>query len=503
MDLAQVCERQKGQETCSFHPGQNVATICMTCGILVCLECITSPEHDGHSFKKLKDCLRDPTEKLAKRINKIEKNIIVAIDKELTTTETLTSERNQKREDKISLLKKRGDHLKTRIDECTAEFGNQFGEDFQKDTQLLETHVVGLQSLRETLVTEKKDCTDVLVNGSDILKYDAGAEVPDTGVEIIPKRPNISDIDITRTHHEDATSLIKEALGISIQIRDASGLPKKSELETKLGNQVFATSLILSGFQNAQAYVSIEPINREIAWAHSRIPYDTLYLITNEGREIYQLPVQEGYPLSILPTTGDLYGGFYKPNTIRRIDFSGKTAIIIHTKTDPDHIKMTKDGHVLVGTDEPPALICKYTITGELLYTSSDKHKVKDIDHCSKTQNIVAACKFEGVVILDTKLNKLYTFTGLKGEERSVFESWTAVFDKHGNIIVGDYNNKEIYMLDGNSYNLIQKLHVDGLSCPIELRLYRNILWIRSRHPGKIMSVELKGDVPVFGVQKA
>ena len=83
MDTAQVCDRARGQETCPFHKGQKISTLCTTCGILVCLKCMTSSEHDGHSFKEITSCLREPTDNLAKHITEIENRLLKEVDKEL------------------------------------------------------------------------------------------------------------------------------------------------------------------------------------------------------------------------------------------------------------------------------------------------------------------------------------------------------------------------------------------------------------------------------------
>ena len=48
---------------------------------------MTSTEHDGHSFKKLKDSLREPIDNVTKRVKKIEKEILPAIHVELKCTE--------------------------------------------------------------------------------------------------------------------------------------------------------------------------------------------------------------------------------------------------------------------------------------------------------------------------------------------------------------------------------------------------------------------------------
>ena len=41
-------------------------------------------------------------------------------------------------------------------------------------------------------------------------------------------------------------------------------------------------------------------------------------------------------------------------------------------------------------------------------------------------------------------------------QTRMTLRCETAVFDSYGNLIVGDYYNNEVYILDGNQYDLLQ-----------------------------------------------
>ena len=195
-------------------------------------------------------------------------------------------------------------------------------------------------------------------------------------------------------------------------------------------------------------------------------------------------------PLSIDHRTRDLYGGFYNPSSVRRIDWiTGKSTIVIGHPTDPDHIHVNNDGHVLVSTCYPPSKVYEYDLSGKLIRKSIENFKVRSIDQSSNNHNVVVSSN-EQVHILNQKLIKVHTFIGLE-TQREAFVSTSALFDKYGNLIISDLWNKEIYLLDGTKFSLIQKFEIDCLSYPHEIRLHKNILCIRCCEPDRIVSVDM------------
>ena len=176
MDAAQVCDRPRGQETCPFHKGHNIMTLCKTCGILVCVKCITSSEHDGHSFKEITSCLREPTNNLAKHITDIEKRLLTAVDKELSEIQKQRSESLQKHSDGVREINEQRQHTHLQIDTNADSLVVQWDEHSQQVLGVLDKHTLILESLRKQLNEERKECSEILQKGSNILKYDAGLE---------------------------------------------------------------------------------------------------------------------------------------------------------------------------------------------------------------------------------------------------------------------------------------------------------------------------------------
>lgn len=113
----------------------------------------------------------------------------------------------------------------------------------------------------------------------------------------------------------------------------------------------------------------------------------------------------------------------------------------------------------------------------------------------TKTNRVVIACDEEGVMILNNDLTKIHSFTGLTGVWymfKKRLNCTSAMFDSSDNLIIGDHDNREIYILDRKQYNLIQKLSIKDMSNPARFKLYQDILWVQSLNPSKVMCIQMK-----------
>ena len=77
----QACERQKGDSKCPHHARSDVCARCNECGVLVCLDCMTSAEHEGHQFKQIKECLREANDSINKHLHRMGTVLLPGIKK--------------------------------------------------------------------------------------------------------------------------------------------------------------------------------------------------------------------------------------------------------------------------------------------------------------------------------------------------------------------------------------------------------------------------------------
>ena len=508
-----VCERTKGQETCPFHPGHKITTLCKTCGVLICFECVIATEHKGHTFKKISECLREPTNNIARYIDTIDRQLLVAIDKELSAIKTEKKESIQKQTIIVQNLKEQGTKLKKDIENGVSSMAARLDKHLHDILDVLDKHIHVLESHRKCLTEERKEYTNVLQDGSEILKYDVGNEVLDKDdvQASFPEHPNIPNLQYIECDHYDA--LIQKALGTlqefnrpaasplpsstkdhltrNVLQRNDSNIPLLTTTEHKTTNRYSSFNTTSTVSNEHHRYRQLTPVNNETAWAISgSYESNQLHLLTRTGKSLRVIQTDTNVTsLSVHPVTGQLYGGFRADNTIKCIDTdSGMTTINVKCEIRPNRIKLTRDNRVLVGTNKDKYMypVCMYKLTGELVRKSHEKYQVCDIDQCTRTKRVAVSCGYDGVVILDRNLNKIHTFTGLT---RHVL--FTATFDDHGNLIVGDWFSQEVYIVDGDQFNLIQKIHVDDKPYPSQIKLHQHILWIECKRPRKILCIEI------------
>ena len=155
---------------------------------------------------------------------------------------------------------------------------------------------------------------------------------------------------------------------------------------------------------------------------------------------------------------------------MRSIDTtSGKTTGIVKSPINIGRLKVTHDNHVIVGSRLTKEAIFKYKLTGQLVKKSTEIFAIQDIDYCPKTNNVAISRCEEGLSLLNSGLTTMKTYN-----RKNMF-CRSAIFDTHGNLIVADYTNKEIVVLDGESLNRIQILEIDSITSPVKLKLFDNI----------------------------
>ena len=507
MDTAQVCDRLLGQETCPLHKGHNISTLCKTCGILVCLKCITSAEHEGHTFKEITSCLREPTDNLAKHIREIENKLLIAVKTEISERKKQRTKIVQKHTKGIKQIKEQSQKAHLQIDANANSMVIQWDEHSQQVLDVLDKHILGLESIQNQLNVERKECSEILEKGSNVLKYDAGLEITKkTEMQRIPKAPEISDLDYINCDH-NFNELLLKAMGtlkeVSSKPAIAVEIPDKylaSSSEMVKQHQYQLIESISNTKNELPGYAAITPIGKNSAWACHLRTYDertkkylytdVLSLIDSKRNVIQQVKLDVNISnLQTHPITRQPFCITDKDNFVRTIDTTtGKTTNIFKCPKDLHRLKVTHDNHFITGTcglSEKKETICKYKITGELLKESSQKYNAHDIDHCPQTNRVAISRGEEGLTLLNSDLTTIKTFN-----RKNMF-CRSAIFNDHGNLIIGDYSNKEIIVVDGESLSYIQKLEIDGITRPGKLKLYDNILWIDCFEPDKLICVRI------------
>ena len=238
-----------------------------------------------------------------------------------------------------------------------------------------------------------------------------------------------------------------------------------------------------------EGFTQLTPISHYKAWAIQMNckTFDhgnTCSLIRNTGDVETRLELGERcVSLAVHPTTGELYICF-GDGTFRHVSsLDGKTSILFKPESRPTQIKFTLDGHVIAYSFQRKN-VCVYKLDGEVVHVSIKKHSVIDLAQCPKSHNIALSCAGDGIVVLDKTLTEIQCrYNGrrmsISGHKREIFSAWTSVYDSQGNLIVGDYYNKEIHLVSGKDGTFLEEIHIPDMSKPRELCFIDDVLWIR------------------------
>ena len=502
MDTAQVCDRLRGEETCPFHKGHNITSLCKTCGILVCMKCVMSSEHEGHTFKEITSCLREPTDNLAKHITEIEKRLLIVVDRELSEMKIQRAQSVQKHTKGVEQIKEQRQQAHRQIDINTDSMIVQWDEHSQQVLDVLDKHILVLESLQIQLNEERKECSEILHRGSNILKFDAGFEITKkTKKERIPKPPNISVLKYNKCDQNFEEMLLK-AMGILEEVHskpDVAELPDSTEALSGENMKQYRYTLfesISNSNNRPNEFHAISPIGHNAAWATSNVYYDgfktyrennQLYLIDSTRKVVQRVDLDTNmFMIQTHPVTKQVFCICNADNSVKRIDTNtGKSTTIVKCEIGIHRLKVTHDDHVIVGKRFAKDAIYRYKLTGELVNKSLAKFKVYDIDHSPHTNIVAISRGKEGVTLLNSDLTMMKTYNWKKCDCTS------AIFDSYGNLVVADYSNMDICVLEGKSLSYIQKLKIDGITRPLRLKLCDNTLWIDCSDPGKLVCVKI------------
>ena len=236
--------------------------------------------------------------------------------------------------------------------------------------------------------------------------------------------------------------------------------------------------------------------------------FQRLHLIRSDGNSIKYVEVDMNIvAICLHPVSGSLYCGFSSDSSLRELHIeSGDTTKLFTCHYKPACISITRDHGIIVASDGNK--LYKYDLSGVALKRTTHQYGgVRDISECALTRRIALACG-QRVVVLDRFLIIQYTCTEnthidrlnwteymtylITGNIRTGITRGTLLsvaFDIHGNLLIGDFHNNEIFVLHAESYEFKQKLDVCNnniimkLSQPREMKLYSNILWVTCQSP--------------------
>ncbi|XP_060083288.1 uncharacterized protein LOC132562558 [Ylistrum balloti] len=232
---------------------------------------------------------------------------------------------------------------------------------------------------------------------------------------------------------------------------------------------------VVEEWKSPHFITSVSPTTDGNVWTDDcKTVSDTLILLNKHGKEIQRVQHSaEIKSISLSPTTDTLWA-CDEENIITEL-VSGKLVQRFRTDEEPQCICITASDHVLVGLEQ---CISKFTPFGEMVHTtmiagteSPLVWKPEKMVECPVTRNVaVADYNIDGdqnryVVVMDTEFKQLFVYGGEvpyvnQQSWGNAFYPSGVVYDRVGNLIIGDCENCRVLLLSGGG-EFLRIIHTD------------------------------------------
>ncbi|XP_055999205.1 E3 ubiquitin-protein ligase TRIM71-like [Ostrea edulis] len=486
-DIVHFKDRKLDFPECEFHSNQRCEAHCQQCDVPVCLKCIFGP-HNGHKVKDMPGIFNDKKKKLEKETKEIECTIIPQYKK-----------KNEETESKLSSIMAEFDELDKEKEKHRKSWHQEVDTIFNNLGSLMksikENLLAALNSHQSKMKNQIPDMTQTVKKNKKILKSNNVSAVTNYKSKLEEYRNMPTDIDVKLPSLKTNT----------IQGR---------ELSLELGEyKASLTQTTLSSLTEEVSYLSLQKL-LEQAKSITTIPtgVNTLYYVVCVG-------VDEAW------VSGE-------DKTIRRVDIHGSVRDTVTTtcKYWPNDITVTRQGE-LVYSDGPnrtvnivrhgrtetlittpqgwhPGQLC-CTKSGDILVsmitTDFSQHKIvryqghtvnQEIDRDEDGEPIYKGGKYtlcvvennngdivasdtnaDTVVVVNKSGRVRFRYDGTPARRKKSFDPRHIVTDSMSHIIVTDWNNDCLHILDQNGQFLrcVDNCGLDnpkGLSVDSEGRLW-------------------------------
>ena len=171
MATPQACERKRGDTKCSNHPKNDISLKCNQCGILVCIDCVSS-EHTGHTFSSLSECFKQSKGNLHTHTWKLETKTLPSLRGELSNFNKILKEKENLHEDQVKYANEVRQKYIEDINGIFSTYISLIDKHSEETTEPVEKHINEVQTLESEVLTQIKQCKSVLETGTDLEIHD-------------------------------------------------------------------------------------------------------------------------------------------------------------------------------------------------------------------------------------------------------------------------------------------------------------------------------------------
>lgn len=479
--------RRLSMTECETHPSMSVQAFCLKCDCLVCMNCITSQSHQKHNFSKIEDL----SENKERELKEVLKESRAQLQNLRETQSNLTELKNQHLENLTETTRKienRNKHLKQQLDSVMKKRIQQLQkvtkDNFNEIEQVENCVSEGLSALGHTVAKSETN-----MNQSTVELIKSIQEIR----RIVCKYPKCHQNDVIVSGlpcfiTSEDTEKLEDMFG-HLQVQDF--LKKNSKSPAK----------VISAF-HVQNKNLVAVVNDNLVW-----------LATSEEREITQTS-----------KTGNLIKTTKTGFAINDIAVNSSGELLMSVSGTDLIKKFTKDekfvnvyqipaGYTAQGLtvmDDDQIVVCLYQLFEDSSLAKLDQNgkllKLIQYDTDGKTPlfenpervcsnrngDLIVTQPFKNVTILDNQGKKRCEYSSQVQGLQKPFNPQCTVTDKLSHILVSDYDNSTVHLLD-KSGQFLQFLQpqTEHISHPKGMCLDEtNKLWICSENGNKILVVQ-------------
>ena len=466
----QINFRMKGDKLCVDHPTEELLLVCNDCQeTLVCMSCI-STTHSGHKVVAIHLLIKEKFNFLQDFRTEAKDTKIPKISKRLQEADSAVKHFIQGIQQHITKVEDRGEYLKQLIDKSTYETIYKLEEIKNKIANLFEKfehNSTKAIKLLEGLMQESREATQ---SDSDVLLLDVAEEFRSLSIQ----EPQFEFIynPMKFIEGSDAQSHINAALGILVTL---SEIPDVITLVNTLS--------------------SIRTV--------TQTKCGTLWFCQDDESILYKMDKKEPLEklttdvnikdISTHPLNDQLYCISRQDNSLRKLDTRTMKTTKLFIADNPICMAVTKDGSILVKTRRQPK-VTVYTCTGDIVQTISTTQNVNHISVCRITGKVAFSCLGAGVVVTNEQLQHLFKYP-TSGDEIYIQD---ATFDRVGHLLISDYWNKKIHIIDATTGHSLQIVSIDsGLPSCLAVNSLDSIV-VCTNEPEQILSVKYQTTAQVL-----
>ncbi|XP_061186777.1 tripartite motif-containing protein 2-like [Saccostrea echinata] len=474
---------------CEFHPNQRCEAYCHKCDVPVCIKCVIT-SHNGHSVRDMPNIFNDKKKEIQQETQEIETSVIPNYKK-----------KNEERESDITLSMEKYIELEKETEKHRTIWHQEVDSIFNKLRSLIismrDNHLAVLKSHQSKLRNMIPEILQTLQQNKEIMKSNKVSEVTNHKSKLTEYKNNLSDTDVLIPSLKSKTVQGRE---FSIELGECKAtLTQLSLSSLKEKVSYFSTRELLDRARViATIPTRVKPLHRvasvgtDKAWVSGLDRIIKCFDIYGSVHENVVLS-QQIHPNDISVTIqGELVYSNSENRTVNIVRH-GRTEILIKTPQEwtPEGLNCTNSGKILVtlynGQQRKISCYQEQIVKQEIFSDENGKAifaNGKLMPFVAENNNgdiCVSDINAKTVVVVDNTGKVRFRYNGRPARRKKGFAPRKIVTDSMSQIIVADYSNECLHILDqdGQFLNCVDRCGIPkpcGLSVDREGRLWVGLL---------------------------